>query len=841
MVHNKPESELGDHENGYSTESCDENISNKIGYGLTESCNHAIKSCDINKIRKSIKTSGILRNCPQCDNNITTNVDNELEVAMEYDESLWICLKCGAQLCGRMKNKHALAHNQKTHSDEHNLAVNSTYWAVWCYKCDSAVNPSSKKKLQECIDYIRKEAKRNVIEQKGEKEDTVSDNSIILETHSSILAKENSSNKTCVNVDTLPRVRGLSNLGNTCFFNAVLQCLSQTPFLLEILKESSEPGEKFQLPGGKMKMENGEEVFLKPINGELNSWGNLTAELADTLEQLQSGKNCGVFTPNKLLKQLTTKWPQFAGGDQHDSHELLRHLLESVRCEDLRRYQSVILKLLGYSSKSDPQTVEEGTKQKIKFYGQQVSDRILRPEQIFRGFLVSTLTCQDCFHTSSRHEYFLDISLPITIEKPHPPRRKPSPEPVVSKHQTKKEKERERRAKRNLKKQAEKENLQLKSQTSSSSGEQTDGDIEDNLLDDTQAKPIQNSDIYNSETMCDNNGNAENSSDIVSTLNDKSSNSVKNEIIELGISSTGVNNLIKQSSKTDTALCEPMQNLDLVDDVKSRQKKTKRIRTYSSADWSTTLAPRYQCEDGECSVQSCLNNFTWVELMTGNNKVTCDNCSEIINGKGGKPVHTNATKQLLISSPPAVLILHLKRFQVGPRAMFRKITKHVAFPFVLDIAPFCGSKVKKFANLRPHQKNLPYSLYGIVEHSGTMHGGHYVAYVKIRPKIASSDRRWKFLPTGTKAELDQSDELKLRLEKSIKRAREFAEANESSSSSEDGAMGGENEALPDPLPGKWYYVSDSRVQGVSEKEVLNAQAYLLFYERIDIDYVDNDD
>lgn len=91
MVHNKPQSELGEQENGYSTESCDETSTSNISYGLTESCNHAMKSCDITKIRKSIRTSGILSTCPECDkNHATSNVDNELELAMEFDETLWI-------------------------------------------------------------------------------------------------------------------------------------------------------------------------------------------------------------------------------------------------------------------------------------------------------------------------------------------------------------------------------------------------------------------------------------------------------------------------------------------------------------------------------------------------------------------------------------------------------------------------------------------------------------------------------------------------------------------------------------------------------------------------------
>lgn len=80
--------------------------------------------------------------------------------------------------------------------------------------------------------------------------------------------------------------------------------------------------------------------------------------------------------------------------------------------------------------------------------------------------------------------------------------------------------------------------------------------------------------------------------------------------------------------------------------------------------WSGTISSRYQCEEGECSVQSCLSQFTECELMAGNNKVSCESCTKRLGGPEKKTVYTDASKQLLIYNPPAVLILHLKRFQV---------------------------------------------------------------------------------------------------------------------------------------------------------------------------------
>ena len=65
-------------------------------------------------------------------------------------------------------------------------------------------------------------------------------------------------------------------------------------------------------------------------------------------------------------------------------------------------------------------------------------------------------------------------------------------------------------------------------------------------------------------------------------------------------------------------------------------------------------------ENEQCSVTTCLFRFTETEIMGGNNKVGCERCTQT----NGKLIYQKSKKQLLISQPPPVLILHLKRFEV---------------------------------------------------------------------------------------------------------------------------------------------------------------------------------
>lgn len=646
------------------------------------------------------------------------------------------------------------------------MVINTATFQVWCYLCDDEVAENTSKKLLECVQLVKKEAQKPIMDQDTAERKVQA----VLATMTPLLGEENSVSadikirksglaSTTFNVslkpetnskvndsadtffkstETLPRVRGLTNLGNTCFFNAMMQNLSQTPFLLEVLKETKEAGEHFELPGGKMSISKDEEVELPKVKDQLTKWGSFTQSLAETIEELQT-RSGGVFTPSSLLKQFTTKWTQFAGGDQHDSHEALRHLLESVRNEDLRRFQAVILKEIGYNKGVETSDLD---KQKIKFYGNQAQERILVPEPVFRGFLVSTLTCQDCNNISPRQETFLDISLPVTTDKPHPPsaRRKASPEPSEkqpTKSQLKKEKRADRKAKRTSKN-ASKKTLQSSSnavadsvddenketENVSSPMSESDADVEDSITDDPQSR--------NKLQVVDANGNNELKSPLTPEKKDdmpenpfKGEDTASNFMYGATLSTAGIINLSNHISKVkigdDDAIDEDAKQQAIKTQQALRQQQ-QRTRQISHADWSNTLGPRYQCPEGELSVQSCLNHFMSVEYMMGNNKVGCEACTERINGKNGKTVYTNATKQFLISSPPAVLILHLKRFQVGMRGMFRKITKHVEFQTTLDLAPFCASKVKLLGHVRRHQKKLLYSLYGIVEHSGSMHG-----------------------------------------------------------------------------------------------------------------------
>jgi hypothetical protein len=103
------------------------------------------------------------------------------------------------------------------------------------------------------------------------------------------------------------------------------------------------------------------------------------------------------------------------------------------------------------------------------------------------------------------------------------------------------------------------------------------------------------------------------------------------KVISSGIATSVVHlseKITHEAESTVEAASKMQSNKEVADMLSSGMMASKVQSTGLVASWSATLLPRYQCDDGECSIQSCLNQFTALELMTGNNKVGCEVCTQ---------------------------------------------------------------------------------------------------------------------------------------------------------------------------------------------------------------------
>ena len=117
--------------------------------------------------------------------------------------------------------------------------------------------------------------------------------------------------------DAKKGVCGLGNLGNTCFMNSAIQCLSHTPGFVEYFTSNTYQGE---------------------INEKnpLGMQGKIAQAYGDLLKRLWSDSHSGSVQPQEFKWTLSKFAPQFSGYRQHDSQELLAFLLDGLH-EDLNR------------------------------------------------------------------------------------------------------------------------------------------------------------------------------------------------------------------------------------------------------------------------------------------------------------------------------------------------------------------------------------------------------------------------------------------------------------------------------------------------------------------------
>uniref|UniRef100_A0A672LA20 Ubiquitin carboxyl-terminal hydrolase n=1 Tax=Sinocyclocheilus grahami TaxID=75366 RepID=A0A672LA20_SINGR len=678
----------------------DEDSSDEVG-GLP--CQHVSRAVDLSSVKKAV-TGNLWSVCSDC-----LKERNMLEGEAAGAHDVLVCLKCGFQGCNQAETQHSTKHQQAHHSDSHCITVSLSTWKAWCFECKEELSTHcNKKALAQTLDFLQKHSAKatsgttsKIISLREEPVDT-------------------QRGKSPVNSTLIP-VKGINNLGNTCFFNAVMQNLSQTHMLNDLIQDVKEKGHK-------MKICPPYYAFLQgPLTVTLPSPEPLTSAMFLFLQSMKEpGK--GPVSPKILFNQLCQKAPRFKGYQQQDSQELLHYLLDSMRVEETKRIKAGILKVFNNPTEK---TADEETKLQVKAYGKE-GLKLNFVDRIFVGELTSTIMCEECEHISTVKEAFIDISLPIIEERVRPGL-------IYCADSVSSRQEEELFV----------VGCGLASYRVDTIGSQSDCSEKDSNLQDSS----NDADSEASESEC-------------------TSDKLVSAVSKLGLVHTSTDTLpVSHSPEEPTEIRE-------------------RDRQHHQGAFQA-LCHSYTPSSKECSVQSCLHQFTSVELLMGNNKLLCENCTERRqrpmkrSDKKAEKVYTSARKQMLISALPPVVTLHLKRFhQAGMN--LRKVNRHVDFPLLLDLAPFCSVTCK---NLGSGERVL-YSLYGIVEHSGSMRGGHYAAYVKVRtPQRKPELRR------------NQKNEM------------------------------GSREASFAPQ-GQWVYVSDTSVQTVPESRVLNSQAYLLFYEEL---------
>ncbi|KAM9359285.1 ubiquitin carboxyl-terminal hydrolase 2a isoform 1-T4 [Symphorus nematophorus] len=178
---------------------------------------------------------------------------------------------------------------------------------------------------------------------------------------------------------------GLKNLGNTCFMNSILQCLSNTHSLRDYCLHNS---------------------HRRDLNNNSRTNTALMEEFAKLMQTMWTSSSSEAVSPSEFKTQIQRYAPRFVGYNQQDAQEFLRFLLDGLHNEVNR----VTVRPRGTVEDFDHLPDEEKGKKMWSKYLEREDSKIV---DLFVGQLKSSLTCSHCGFCSTVFDPFWDLSLPI--------------------------------------------------------------------------------------------------------------------------------------------------------------------------------------------------------------------------------------------------------------------------------------------------------------------------------------------------------------------------------------------------------------------------------------------
>ncbi|XP_038105263.1 ubiquitin carboxyl-terminal hydrolase 2 isoform X3 [Culex quinquefasciatus] len=175
---------------------------------------------------------------------------------------------------------------------------------------------------------------------------------------------------------------GLWNIGNTCFMNSVIQCLSHTRELTNYLRNQP-------------TTERGTSKDHK-----------ILAEYTKLIKDMWSGTTRSV-NPSEMKNAFSSKHRMYSGSAQQDAQEFLRFFIDS-----LHGGLNVSVKREPISKEIEDDDMPNRVKSAMMWdWYSRVENSMIK--DLFVGMLRSTLRCSACNNASVTFDPFWDLSLPL--------------------------------------------------------------------------------------------------------------------------------------------------------------------------------------------------------------------------------------------------------------------------------------------------------------------------------------------------------------------------------------------------------------------------------------------